>query len=164
MVSWYAVQTKPRHEKKVDRAFQEKGIESFLPLYKEKRKWSDRYQWVELPLFSHYVFVRIRETPQHRVSVLRTNGVFQFAGRAGLGTPIPDEQMENLLALAQHCIPMAPHQFLKIGQRVRVRGGALHGIEGLLVAIRNDKSLVVSVDLIQRSVVIRVDGFELDGI
>jgi len=162
--AWFAVQTRPRHEKKVSLGLQEKGVHCFLPLYREKRQWSDRYQWVELPLFSHYVFVRIARTAEQRVPVLRTSGVLQFAGSSGHGTPIPDEQIENLKAIANQRRPMAPHQYHKVGERVRIRGGALHGIEGVLVAIKNDKSLVVSVDLIQRSVVIRIDGLELERV
>jgi transcription antitermination factor NusG len=86
----------------------------------------------------------------------------QFVGARLKGTPIPDEQIEGLLAIVSHRIPAAPHEFLRVGQRVRIRGGVLEGIEGILSAIRNEKSLVVSVDLIQKSVAIRIDGFEVE--
>jgi transcription termination/antitermination protein NusG len=160
--SWFAVQTRPRHEKKVSLGLREKGIQSFLPLRWEKRKWSDRQQWIELPLFSHYVFVQIPLTAESRVSVLRTSGVLRFAGVPGCGTPVPDEQIENLQAIIDQGMPLAPHEFIKVGERVRIRGGALNGIEGILAAIKNDRSLVVSVDLIEKSVAIRIDGFEVE--
>jgi transcription antitermination factor NusG len=161
-LSWFALQTRPRHEKKVSLGLKEKGVRSFLPLRREKRLWSDRQQWLELPLFSHYVFVHIPVTTESRVRVLRTHGVVRFAGVPGCGTPVPDEQIENLQAIMDQRIALAPHEFIKVGERVRIRGGALNGIEGILAAIKNDRSLVVSVDLIQKSVAIRIDGFEVE--
>jgi transcription antitermination factor NusG len=161
---WFAVQTKPRHEKKVSSGLKEKHIHTFLPLQREKRQWSDRQQWIELPLFSHYVFVRIPSTGQSRAQVLQTSGVVQFAGTAGRGSPIPDNQIENLQAIVDQRVPLELHAFVNVGERVRIRGGALNGIEGILAAIRNDKSLIVSVDLIHKSVALRIDGFELERV
>jgi transcription antitermination factor NusG len=162
--SWFAVQTKPRHEKKVHADLHEKGIHSFLPLFSERRQWSDRQQWIETPVFSHYLFAQIPAAGDLRVRLLRTSGVVRLAGAPGLGTPIPDEQIDNLQAIVAQRIPMAPHEFIRIGEKVRIRGGALDGIEGVLVALRNDKSLIVSVDLIQKSIAIRIQGFEVDRI
>lgn len=162
--SWFAVQTRPRHEKKVSLGLQEKGVRAFLPLYREKRQWTDRQQWIELPLFSHYVFVQIPARVEWRVNVLRTSGVVRFAGMLGCGTAVPDEQIENLQTIVDRRIPLAPHEFVKVGERVRIRGGALNGIEGIIAKIRNDRSLVVSVDLIQKSMVIRIDGFEVEPV
>jgi len=159
---WFAVQTRPRHEKKVNSELREKGIHSFLPLHRERRRWSDRNQWVELPMFSQYLFVRVPGTEDSRIRVLQTSGVVQFVGASVKGTPIPDEQIEGLLAIVSHRVPTAPQEFLRVGQRVRIRGGALEGIEGIVSVIRNEKSLVVSVDLIQKSVAIRIEGFELE--
>lgn len=160
--SWFAVQTRARHEKKVNSELREKGIHSFLPLHRERRRWSDRSKWVELPMFSQYVFVRIPGTGDSRIQVLQTGGVVQFVGASGRGTPIPEEQIASLVAIISNRISTAPHEFLQVGQRVRIRGGVLEGIEGILSAIRNEKSLVVSVDLIQKSVAIRIDGFDVE--
>ena len=162
--SWFAVQTRPRHEKKVNMGLKEKGLHSFLPVRQERRKWSDRQKWIEVPLFSQYVFVRIAEGAEWRTRVLRTNGVVRFAGAVGRGTPIPDEQIENLQTIADHRVPCTPHEFLKVGERVRIRGGVLNGIEGILASIKSDRSVVVSVDLIQKSVAIRIDGFEVERV
>jgi len=159
--SWFAVRTRPRHEKKVKRELSEKGIQSFLPMHRERRRWSDRAQWVELPMFSQYLFVRVPAGGESRIRVLQTNGVVHFVGNSERGTPVPDEQVESLAAIVSHRISTTPHEFLSVGERVRIRGGALDGIEGILSAIRNDKSLVVSVDLIQKSVAIRIDGFDV---
>lgn len=162
MPFWFAVQTKPRHEKKVNSELLEKGIHSFLPLHRERRRWSDRYRWVELPLFSQYLFARVPISAESRAKVLQTTGVVQFVGAPGRGTPVPDEQIGTLQAIAARRIPMTPHEFLRVGERVRIRGGALDGIEGILSAIHNDRSLVVSVDLIQKSVAIRINEFEVE--
>ena len=162
--SWFAVQTRPRQEKKVSRIFNEKGINHYLPLHREKRQWSDRQQWIEVPLFSHYVFVQIPTTVESRIKVLRTSGVVRIAGAAGSGTPVPHEQIENLRTIINQRIPLAPHEFIQIGERVRIRGGVLDGIEGILSALKNEKSFVVSVDLIQKSIALRVDGFHLERV
>lgn len=159
---WFAVRTRPRHEKKVNSELCEKGIHSFLPLHREKRRWSDRSQWVELPMFSQYVFVRMCGNGDSRIRVLQTTGVVQFVGSTVRGTPIPDDQIEGLRMIVSNRIPAAPHEFLRVGRRVRIRGGVLEGIEGVLSAIRNEKCLVVSVDVIQKSVAIRIDEFEVE--
>lgn len=161
---WFAVQARPRHEKKVNSNLRDRGIHSFLPLHRERRRWSDRHSWVELPLFSQYLFVRVSYAAESRAQVLQTPGVVQFVGALGRGTPIPDEQIESLQSIFAQRIPITPHEFLQVGERVRIRGGALDGIEGVLSAVRNDRSLVISVDLIQKSVAIRIDGFEVEPV
>jgi len=159
---WFAVQTKPRHEKKVSAELAEKGLRSFLPLHREKRQWSDRQKWVELPLFSNYVFVRMAEDTELRTRVMRTTGVVRFVGAPGHGTPIPEEQIEGLQAIVEQRIPLTPHSYINVGERVRICGGALNGVEGVLVAIKDDRRLVVSVELIRRSVAIQLDGFVVE--
>jgi len=159
---WFAVQTKARHEKKVNLELHEKGIHSFLPLHREKRRWSDRRQWVELPMFPQYLFVRVPTFDDSRIRVLQTGGVVQFVGEHRRGTPIPDEQIESLREIVAKGIPATQHEFLHIGERVRIRGGALNGVEGILVAIKGDRRLVISVDVIRRSVAIQLYGFEVE--
>ena len=115
-------------------------------------------------MFSQYLFVKLLPTAESRLHVLRTAGIVQFVGATRCGTPIPNEQIESLRAIVSHRVTATPHEFLRVGERVRIRGGALEGIEGILSEIRNDKSLVVSVDLIQKSVAIRIDGFEVERV
>lgn len=162
--SWFAVQTKPRHEKKVESELSEKGLKSFLPLHRERRRWSDRQKWVEVPLFSNYLFVRMPEESESRTRVLRTAGVVRFVGAPGRGTPLPDEQIESLRTIVSEGVPIAAHSYLNVGERIRICGGTLHGIEGVLVAIKGDRKLVVSVDLIQKSVAIQLEGFHVERI
>jgi transcription antitermination factor NusG len=164
VLTWFAVQTKPRHEKKVAAELREKSINAFLPLHSERRQWSDRKQLVERPLFPQYVFVRIARSVTARVAVLRTNGITHFVGMRGLGMAIPDEQIERIQAVISKGIPTVPHLFVNIGERVRIRGGALDGVQGILTAVNGDRTLVVSVELIQRSVAIRIAGFTIEPV
>jgi transcription termination/antitermination protein NusG len=158
---WFAVQTRARHEKKVNSALREKGIDSFLPLHREKRRWSDRTLWVEFPLFPQYVFVRVSTLGDSRVHVLQTAGVVQLVGEQRRGTPIPDDQIESLREIVAKSIPTTRHEFLHVGERVRICGGALNGVEGILVAINGERRLVISVNVIRKSVAISLIDCEV---
>jgi transcription antitermination factor NusG len=161
-LSWFAVQTKPRFEKKAAAELQEKGISAFLPLRSEKRQWSDRRRVVELPMFPQYVFVRVAQSLNTRVLVLRTSGITNFVGMRGMGISIPDEQIESVRTVLAYGIPVSPRLFTNVGKRIRIRGGALDGLQGILTAVNGDQSLVVSVELIQRSLAIRITGFAIE--
>lgn len=115
-------------------------------------------------MFSCYAFVRIAQTNEERLKVLRTPGVLGFVGNERQGTPIPDEQIENLRTAIREKIPCAVHPFIDMGRRVRVRGGSLDGIEGILVRQGAGQSLVVSVELLRRSVSIRVEGYNIEPV
>jgi transcription termination/antitermination protein NusG len=159
---WFAIHTKPRHEKWIAGQLIEKKVFTFLPLLQQIHQWSDRRSKVEVPMFSCYAFVRIVQSAEQRLKVLRTPGVLGFVGSEREGTPIPSEQIENLRIALREKIPCAVHPFIRIGQRVRVRGGSLNGIEGILLRQGKDQSLIVSVELLQRSVAIRVEGYEVE--
>lgn len=160
---WFAVQTRPRHEKKVSTELKEKGFTTFLPLCSELRQWSDRRQPVDLPLFPQYVFVQFAASPAARVPVLRTNGVIRLVGAQGIGTPIPHEEIDSIHTLLQQKVPFEPCSFLKTGQKVRIRGGSLEGVTGVLGAIHGDRTLIVSVELIQRSVALKISGYRVES-
>jgi len=161
---WYAVHTRSRHEKLVVNQLERRGIKTFLPLISEVHRWSDRRKIVQLPLFSCYAFVHIQLLPELRYEVMQTNGVLRFVGVRGEGIPIPESQIENLQALLSTDVPYALCPFLQVGQRVRVRGGALDGIEGLLIARNGDRTLVISVEPIQRSIAVRIDQYQVEAI
>ena len=162
--NWYAIHTRPRHEKWVAAQLEEKRVFTFLPLVLQMRQWTDRLSRVEVPLFSCYAFVRIAQNTEQRLNVLRTPGVLSFVGNERQGTAIPDDQIENLRTAFREKIPCALHPFLSAGKRVRIRGGSLDGVEGILVSQGEDQSLVVSVELLQRSVSIRVEGYNIEPI
>jgi transcription antitermination factor NusG len=160
--SWYAVHTMARHEKRIAAQFEEKKVCTFLPLLRQMHKWSDRTSMVEVPMFTCYAFVRIAQTTEERLKILRTPGVLGFVGSERQGTPVPDEQVESLRTAFNEKIPCFPHAFLSAGNRVRIRGGSLDGVEGILVRHGADQSLVVTVELLRRSVAIRVDGYDVE--
>ena len=161
---WFAIQTRPRHEKKVSVQLQTKGVEGFLPLLTERRRWSDRFKIVQQPLFACYMFVHIPESNPIRTSVLTTEGVCWFVGERGRGLPIPDKQILDIQTILSGTEPFATYPFIRIGQRVRIRGGCLDGVEGILVSKDSDRSVVVSVELLRRSVAVRVSGYDVEGL
>lgn len=161
---WFALHTHARHEKVVEQKLRDRGIVTFLPLVTEVHRWSDRKKKVQLPLFSSYVFARLTPSKVERLRVLAIDGIFSFVGVRGEGTPIPESQIEAVRALVDGGIPWLSHPFLRIGQRVRIRSGALDGVEGILVDRAGDSTLVISVDAIQRSLAVRVEGYEVEAI
>jgi transcription antitermination factor NusG len=162
--NWYGLQTRPRHEKIVAQRLEERGVTTFLPLVTEEHRWSDRKKLVEMPLFSCYVFAKFVPNRSERLRVLRVDGVFGLIGARGEGAPIPDEQIDAVRNVVEGQFPWSSHPFLKIGQRVRIRSGALDGLEGILVSRNGDRTLVISVDAIQRSLAVRVEGYEVEPV
>ncbi|MBZ5516204.1 MAG: UpxY family transcription antiterminator [Acidobacteriia bacterium] len=161
---WYAIHTRSRYEKRVAAQLRERQIRSFLPLIAETHRWSDRKKVVEQPLFPGYVFTQIADLSDTRLSILKTVGVAGFVGTKGKGTPIPDKEIENVQSILASSSRFTVHPFLRVGQRVRIRGGCLDGVEGILLAKNVDRSVVVSIELIQRSVAVRVEGFDIERV
>ena len=161
---WYAVHTRSRHERVVVQRLQDRGITTFLPIVNEIRRWSDRRKTVELPLFSCYVFVKLAPTSENRLQVLTVDSVLNFVGVRGQGTAIPDEQINAIRMLVEEQLPWHTYPFLKIGQRVRIRDGALNGVEGILVSRNGEHTLVISIDAIQRSLAVRIEGYDVEPV
>jgi transcription antitermination factor NusG len=162
VLRWFAAYTFANHEKKVASEMQRWELQSFLPLYKSVRRWSDRRQVVSTPLFPGYVFVRM--ALENRLRVLRVPGVAWLVGFGGLPTPLPDEQIELLRRGWSDDVKCEPHAYLKVGQRVRVIGGPLAGAEGLLVRKKSALRVVISVEAIQRSIAVEVEIAEVESI
>jgi transcription antitermination factor NusG len=162
--NWYALHTRPRHEKTVTQRLAERGVETFLPLITEVRRWSDRKKSIELPLFGCYVFARFAAQRAERLQVLRVDGVLGLIGARGEGAPIPEAEIGAVRALLGGSLSWSAHPFLEIGQRVRIRSGALDGLEGILVGRNGDRSLVISVNAIQRSLAVRLEGYEVEPV
>src|SRR5689334_12049324 len=118
-----AIQTRARHEKRVAHELTGRGVEVFLPLIKQTRKWSDRTKKVDFPLFAGYAFVHIVPEPKTRVHVLSAGGVVRFVGPTSHGTPIPSNEIENLRLALVNEIALRPLPFVRIGQKVRIRSG-----------------------------------------
>ena len=160
---WFAVHTRSRHEKKVAEDLTQRGIANFLPVARQVRRWSDRKKIVDFPLFSCYVFVQIIPTPPARVAVLSSYGVLGFVG-PHQGTPISPEQIESIRTLVLNDVHLTPESYIRVGQRVRIRGGSLDGVEGVLAGAGKDRKLIVSVDTIQRSISVALEGYEVEAV
>lgn len=160
--NWYAVKTRSRHERVVAHELESQGVTSYLPLIAEIHRWSDRRRKVELPLFPGYLFVHAAMSPAVRKAVLFSRGVASLITMNGEPLAIPDEQIDMVHKLLANEIPCMAHPFLKIGQRVRVRGGALDGMEGILTGFNGETGLVVSIDSIQRSLAVRIQGYDVE--
>jgi len=160
---WYAVRTRPRHEKKVAAELEEKGITIYLPLVTQVHRWSDRRQAVQVPLFSCYAFVHSVLDLHLRLALYRVSGALGFVGPNNQGVPIPDEQIESIRTLMANNVPLMPYPLLKAGQPVRVRGGALEGVEGILAA-KDERRLVISVESISSSFCVSLEGYDVEPI
>lgn len=153
---WYGVRTRSNQEKLVAAILDSKGYEQYLPLYRRRRRWSDRVVTTEVPLFPGYVFCRLDS--QRRSPVISTLGVVSIVGFGSDPEPIPDCEIEAIERVLQSGAGAEPHPFLHVGQRVRVNQGALKDLEGILVRKKSDLRLVVSVSILQRSVSVEIDS------
>jgi transcription antitermination factor NusG len=158
---WFAVYTTPRHEKRVAQHLKMAQIEHYLPLYRTQRTWSDGSKvTLDLALFPGYIFVCIQQA--QRVRVLEVPGVLAVVGGTG-GKPasIPEVEIAALRSgLAER--NARPHPVLNIGQRARVRSGAFAGMEGVVVRIKYNLCVVLTMDSIRHSFAVEVDDEELD--
>ena len=161
MPRWYAIRTRGRSERTVDAQLRAYGLDTFLPLYTEVRRWSDRRKEIKLPLFPGYTFLRATVSAEIRSLVLHSAGVIDFVNALGKLPAISDREIEDVQSLAARRIAFSPCPFVNMGTKVRVGGGALDGLVGILVGRNSDCSLVISVELIQRSVALRVQGYEV---
>ena len=155
-LSWFAVHTRPRWEKFVGMSLEGKGFEAFLPAYTCRRRWSDRIKELELPLFPGYLFCRM-SIAERRLPVLTTPGVRHIVGIGGAPVPVPDDEIDAVRAIVASGLAAQPWPFIRVGDRVRLQGGSLDGVEGILVATKKHHRLVVSVELLSRSVAVEVD-------
>lgn len=152
---WYAIRVKPKFEKVVAQSLLSKGMPSFLPTYRERRRWSDRVKLVEMPLFSGYVFCSLDVS--RRLPVLQTPGVFHFVAFDGEPTPVDPDEIAALQQAVSAGAGVAPWPYLKEGQRVVVARGPMRGRSGILLKIRDEYRLIISITLLQRSVAVEID-------
>jgi transcription antitermination factor NusG len=160
--NWYAVYTCAHHEKRVAAELCARGVEHFLPLYSSLRRWKDRRVRLELPLFPGYVFVRI--ALRDRLGVVQIPSVVRLVGFGGLPATLPDTEMEVLRAGLSRSAIATPYPFLPVGRRVRIMGGPFAGLEGVLQRRKSNLRVVVSLNLIQRSVAVDVDAADVQPI
>lgn len=158
---WYALVTRYRLEKTVAAQLRQKGFDVFWPAIPQVHQWSDREKKIEVPLFPGYVFVHIPYPMRERIQVLRTPGVVRFVGMGLAAAIIPSKQIEDLQQLLSSHVPCSLHAFLKQGQRVRIRGGCLDRMEGILEQ-SDEKKLIISIQCIQRAIAIEISGYSVE--
>jgi len=158
--NWYALYTCPRHEKRVVKQIEQHRISCFLPLYRSVRRWKDRRKELELALFPGYVFVRI--ALEDRLRVLQMASVVRFVSFNGHPVPLPPNEIEALMNGLTRGVRAEPHPYLTVGRRVSVRFGPLAGSQGILVRRKEKFRVVLSLDLIMRSVAVEVDEADIE--
>ena len=161
-VQWYAVSVRPRHEKLVTRHLEHQGLNHFLPVYRSVRRWKDRRKELDMALFPGYVFVNLNL--RDRLRVLRAPGAVQFVTFQGQPAVIPDSEIRALESSLSAGLRLQPHPYLHQGARVRLKRGPLVGAEGIMIRRKERFRLVLSIDLIMRSVVFEVDEADVEPI
>ena len=156
---WYAVYTRANVEKRVAQQFAGHAVEHFLPQYESVRRWKDRRVRLQMPLFPGYLFVHL--ALQDRLHILQVPGVVRLVGFEGGPTPIPEKDLERVRVLLGEGWRAEPHPYLKTGRRARVVCGPLAGMEGIVMQRRNRSRLVLSFELLQRSIAIEVEQTDL---
>lgn len=155
-VNWYALYTRSRHEKSVDEFLRRKRIETFLPLRKIRRKWSDRIKQIEEPLFKGYLFVHTAY--KDRLEILRTKGVVRFVGFGLFPSIVPEASLFALKRFIEEDMEVDPFPYLREGDPVVVCSGPFRGVEGFLTYRKGKYRLVISLDLIEQSASIEIDA------
>ena len=160
---WYAVYTVVRHEKKVDSKLSSMNIETFLPLREVLTKWKDRRKRVKLPLFPGYIFVRMFENDaQMLLRILNTKGVVRILSTNGSYETVPNEQIDSIRCLIDKNVEYDPYEYLAKGKEVVVVNGPLQGVHGKILGRKGKNRLIVSIDIIKRSVSVNVDPYDIE--
>ncbi len=157
---WYAVTVRPRHEKTVSRHFEHKGLTHFLPVYRCVRRWKDRRKELDMALFPGYVFVNL--DLRDRSGVLQAPGVVQFVTFQGQPAAVPDPEIRALESGLSAGMRPKPHPYLRNGKKVRVKAGPLVDAEGIMIRRKEGFRLVLSINLLMRSVMLEVDEADVE--
>jgi transcription antitermination factor NusG len=156
---WYAAYTSANHEKRVAEQLGARAMDFFLPVYESVRRWKDRRVTLQMPLFPGYVFVRM--ALQDRLRVQQVPGVAHLVGFAGSPAALPDEEIEALRSSLKSGVKAEPHPYLTVGRRVQVKSGPMQGMQGVLLQRKGRFRVVISIELIQRSVAVEMDEADL---
>jgi transcription antitermination factor NusG len=158
--AWIVIRVRPHYELVTSQLLRYKGYEIFLPTYRSKRQWSDRTKELELPLFPGYTFCKLTVEKSH--PIIATPGVMSILGTRKEFARVDDLEIEALQNVAKNRIPARPCVYLNAGDRVRIQGGSLAGVEGILVRHKSGDRLVLSIDLVQRSIEVEIDGARIE--
>lgn len=159
---WYAGYTRARHEKRVAEQLRQRSVECFLPLYETVHRWQNGRHCVQLPLFPGYLFVRI--ALRERMRVLQVPSLVDLVGFNGIPVPLPDMEIDTMREVLSSGLIAQPYPYLAAGTRVEIRSGPLRRLTGVLLRRHGQRRLVLSVDLIQRSVIVDLDEADVTPI
>jgi transcription termination/antitermination protein NusG len=159
---WWAIYTRHQHERVVADMLSAKGLETFLPAYDSIRRWKDRQKLLSLPLFPCYVFVK--GAFNRRLQVVSTPGVHMILSHGERAAVIPESEIDAIRQTVEGHFRVEPHPFLRCGERVRVTRGSLQGVEGILVRKKNQFRLVLSVDMLAKSVAVEIDAADVESV
>ena len=152
---WFAFYTKSRHEKSVYNTLFKKGYNVYLPLLRERKKWSDRKKWVEYPLFKSYIFIKIES--KNSIFVLKTPGIVKLIKFGGRASPIQDSTIQSLKLMIDGGFNPKPTDYFIKGEAVIIKDGPLKGLEGIISNIHNQERFIVQIDAIKHSVSIKIN-------
>lgn len=152
---WFVLTARSRHEKAAAQSLLSKDLESYVPLYRSRRLWTDRLKPVDLPLFPGYVFCRFDYAS--RLPVLNTPGITSVVSFSNVPAPVPDEEILRIQAIQASGLPAEPWPYLRVGQKARIERGLLAGLEGILIREKGSLRVVVSVELLRRAVAVEID-------
>jgi transcription antitermination factor NusG len=153
---WFALQVRTQHERGVAEFLRGSGYEWFLPLYKCRKRWSDRVKEVEIPLFPGYLFCRFN--PVDRLPILKTPGVIQIVGCNREPAVIDESEIRAIQTLVSSGVPNQPWPYLHTGDKVQIESGPLRGMAGILTDFKGSHRLIVSITLLQRAVAVEIDS------
>jgi len=153
---WFALQVRTQHERGVAEFLRGGGFDWFLPLYKIRKRWSDRVKEVEVPLFPGYLFCRFN--PNDRLPILKTPGVIQIVGYNRQPVAIDESEIGAIQTLVGSGMTSQPWPYLYVGDRVQIESGPLRGMSGILTNFKGKHRLIVSVSLLQRAVAVEIDA------
>jgi transcription antitermination factor NusG len=152
---WFALRVRSRHEKLAGTLLESRGYEPFVPLYRSRRKWSDRIKEIDLPLFPGYVFCRF--DPETKGAILSTPGVVDIVGFGPHYAEVEESEIDALRRVCDNDLDCEPCDHVLTGNTVRIDDGPLAGLEGKVVEVKRSLRLVLSVTLLQRSVLVEID-------
>jgi transcription antitermination factor NusG len=156
---WYAAYTSSRHEKTVAEHLRQRDVECFLPLYETVRRWNNGRHRVHLPLFPSYVFVRMGL--RDKLRVLQVPGLAQLVSFQGSPAVLPDAEIETLRSALAAGVQAQPCRYLNVGSQVEICNGPLQGLRGILLRHQGQFRVVVSVEMIMRSIVVEVEASDV---
>jgi len=156
---WYAAYTSSRHEKTVAEHLRQREVECFLPLYETVRRWNNGRHRVQLPLFPSYVFVRMGV--RDKLRVLQVPGLSQLVTFQGAPAALPDSEIETLRTALAAGVSAQPYRYLHVGSRVEICHGPLQGLRGVLLRHQAQFRVVLSVEMIMRSIVVEVEASDV---